>query len=116
MRSRTQDLQDIWLVTITESVSGIDTVKTYGTPVHYFATVSATAGLPVEVSAGLFPNSSRYIVSMDRNFNPAIGTGVFVDRTPVITAGTLTNDPDYVIVDPEKHAKGVVKRYGIKEL
>lgn len=126
MRSPSRLKQKVWFSKITEDSSSIDPVITYSKPIMKRFTISATAGLPEEISAGIVPTYDRYITSYDRDFKPEEGMAVWVDKVPQLDdSGNLVmaedgitpvTPPDYTLKKIIDTAKGSVARYGIKML
>lgn len=126
MRSPSRLKQRVWFSKITEDSSSIDPVITYSKPIMKRFTISATAGLPEEISAGIVPTYDRYITSYDRDFKPEEGMAVWVDKIPQLDdSGNLVmaddgitpvTPPDYTLKKIIDTAKGSVARYGIKML
>ena len=128
MRSRLRDRQKIYFVTVTEKKVGIDTVQEYGKPIKRRLSVSAGAGQPGQVSAGLVVDYDREITSYDKALRGAIreGDAVFVDVEPQLNDdGTLTmgedgytpiTPPDYRISAIFSTQKGDVDVFGIKKI
>ena len=118
--------QRVWFSKITEDSSSIDPVITYSKPIMKLFTVSATAGTPEEISAGIVPTYDRYITSYDRNFKPEEGMAVWVDTVPqlddsgsLVMAGdgiTPVTPPDYTLKKILGTQKGKVFRYGISKI
>lgn len=90
-------------------------------------TVSATAGTPEEISAGIVPTYDRYITSYDREFCKIAEErmAVWVDKIPKIDdfgnlvldeEGVPVTPPDYTLKKIIDTAKGSVARYGIKKV
>lgn len=127
MRSNSRQKQIVWFSKITEDSSRIDPVISYSKPIMKRFTVSATAGLPEEIAAGIVPTYDRYITSYDREFCEIAeeGMAVWVDKIPKIDdSGNLVMDedgvpvtpPDYVLKKIIDTARGSVARYGIKRV
>lgn len=128
MRSNSRQKQRVWFSKIEEVIEGIDTVQRYSKPIMKRFTVSATAGTPEEISAGIVPIYDRYITSYDREFCKIAeeGMAVWVDKVPQIDdSGNLVMEedgitpvtpPDYTLKKIIDTAKGSVARYGIKML
>lgn len=126
MRSPSRLKQRVWFSKITEDSSSIDPVITYSKPIMKRFTVSATAGTPEEISAGIVPTYDRYITSFDRNFKPEEGMAVWADKIPQLDdSGNLVmsddgitpvTTPDYTLKKIIDTAKGSVARYGIKKV
>lgn len=125
MRSRIRDRQKVWFSKIEEKKIGIDTIKTYGNPIVKTFTVSATAGTPSDISAGIIPDYDREITSYDRSFCEIAeeGMAIWVDKEPEINGDgslkisedevTPTVVPDYRLSKILDTKKGHVARYGI---
>lgn len=89
-------------------------------------TVSATAGIPEEISAGIVPTYDRYITSFDSDFKPEEGNLVFVDIEPVLDENgnlllkddgiTPVTPPDYTLKKILTTQRGKVFRYGISKI
>ena len=127
MRSPSRLKQRVWFSKITEDSSNIDPMITYSKPIMKRFTVSATAGTPEEISAGIVPTYDRYITSYDREFCKVAeeGMAVWVDKIPKIgDSGNLVLDeegvpvtpPDYTLKKIIDTARGSVARYGIKKV
>lgn len=126
MRSPSRLKQKVWFSKIEEVIEGIDTVQRYNKPIMKRFTVSATAGTPEEISAGIVPTYDRYITSYDRDFKPEEGMAVWVDKIPQLDdSGNLVmsddgitpvTTPDYTLKKIIDTAKGSVARYGIKKV
>ena len=120
MRSRNRQRQEVYFVSVTESLSGINTVKTYGKPTKRKLYVSETQGDPQIIGSGLVITYGRYIVCYSSQDLFAIGTQVFVDALPDLdSGGNLTIDsplPDYVIVRVESTKKGRAFRMWIRRI
>lgn len=128
MRSPSRLKQKVWFSKIEEAIEGIDTIQRYSKPIMKRFTVSATAGTPEEISAGIVPTYDRYITSYDRAFCEIAeeGMAVWVDKVPKIDdSGNLVLGedgitpvtlPDYVLKKILQTKKGDVFRYGIKKV
>jgi hypothetical protein len=126
MRSPSRLKQKVWFSKIEEVIEGIDTVHKYSKPTMKRFTVSATAGTPEEISAGIVPTYDRYITSYDRDFKPEEGMAVWVDKIPQIDdLGNLVmsedgitpvTPPDYTLKKILAAQKGKVFRYGIAKI
>lgn len=89
-------------------------------------TVSATAGIPEEISAGIVPIYDRYITSFDSDFKPEEGMAVWVDKVPQLDdSGNLimsddgitpVTPPDYTLKKILTTQRGKVFRYGISKI
>lgn len=128
MRSNSRQKQKVWFSKIEEVIEGIDTVQRYSKPIMKRFTVSATAGTPEEISAGIVPIYDRYITSYDREFCKIAeeGMAVWVDKVPQLDdSGNLVmaedgitpvTPPDYTLKKIIDTARGSVARYGIKRV
>lgn len=128
MRSNSRQKQRVWFSKIEEVIEGIDTVQRYSKPIMKRFTVSATAGTPEEISAGIVPIYDRYITSYDREFCKIAeeGMAVWVDKVPQLDDSenlvmaedgiTPVTPPDYTLKKIIDTAKGSVARYGIKKV
>ena len=128
MRSNSRQKQKVWFSKIEEVIEGIDTVQRYSKPIMKRFTVSATAGTPEEISAGIVPIYDRYITSYDREFCKIAeeGMAVWVDKIPQIDdlgdlvmsddGITPVTPPDYTLKKIIDTARGSVARYGIKKV
>lgn len=126
MRSPSRLKQTVWISKVEETLEGIDTIRRYSKPIMKRFTVSATAGLPEEISAGIVPTYDRYITSYDRDFKPEEGMAVWVDKIPQIDdLGNLVmsedgitpvTPPDYTLKKILAAQKGKVFRYGIAKI
>lgn len=126
MRSPSRLKQKVWFSKIEEVIEGIDTVQRYGKPIMKLFTVSATAGIPEEISAGIVPIYDRYITSFDSDFKPEEGNLVFVDIEPVLDENgnlllkddgiTPVTPPDYTLKKILTTQRGKVFRYGISKI
>ena len=128
MRSNSRQKQKVWFSKIEEVIEGIDTVQRYSKPIMKRFTVSATAGTPEEISAGIVPIYDRYITSYDREFCKIAeeGMAVWVDKVPQLDDSenlvmaedgiTPVTPPDYTLKKIIDTAKGSVARYGIKKV
>ena len=116
--------QTVYYSKIIEELNGIDTVTKYSNPELYKFSVSATAGTPEELSAGIVPNYDRYITSYDRTFKPEEGDVFWIDVTPELNEnGELVTEDDVPTVMPDYRlkkildtSKGKVARYGISKI
>lgn len=128
MRSPSRLKQKVWFSKIEEVVKGIDTVQKYSKPIMKRFSVSATAGTPEEISAGIVPTYDRYITSYDRSFCDIAeeGMAVWVDKIPKIDdLGSLVmaedgitpiTPPDYTLKKIIDSQKSKVARYGISKI
>ena len=128
MRSPSRLKQKVWFSKITEDSSSIDPVITYSKPIMKRFTVSATAGLPEEIAAGIVPTYDRYITSYDREFCKVAeeGMAVWVDKIPQIgDSGNLimaddgitpVTPPDYTLKKILATQRGKAFRYGISKI
>lgn len=126
MRSSSRLKQTVWISKIEEVIEEIDTVQKYSKPIMKRFTVSATAGTPEEISAGIVPTYDRYITSFDRGFKPEEGMSVWVDNVPQLDdfGNLLMSDdgitpitpPDYTLKKILATQRGKVFRYGISKI
>lgn len=105
--------------------NGMDKTLVYSNPQKKNISVSATAGTPEELSAGIIPDYDRYITVFDRTFQPKEGNVLWIDVVPEIREdGTLILDgdnsptvlPDYRLKRILDTQKGQVARYGIAKI
>lgn len=125
MRSRTRDRQNVWFSKVTEEKKGFDTVVRYGAPTKLSVFVSATAGLPSEIAAGIVPDYDREIICYDRDFKAEEGMLLWVETEPELYDNReillMPNgiDPvtphDYRLVKILDTKKGMVARFGIQK-
>lgn len=124
MRGLKRLKQSVYCSKITEELDGIDTVTKYSKPELHKFSVSATAGTPEELSAGIVPTYDRYITSFDRTFRPEEGDVFWIDAIPELDEnGELATEDDVPTVMPDYRlkkildtAKGKVARYGISKI
>lgn len=125
MRGRLRQKQSIWISTVTEKNNGMDKTLVYSKPQKKNISVSATAGTPEELSAGIVPDYDRYITVFDRTFQPKEGNVLWIDAVPEISEdGALILDgdnsptvlPDYRLKRILDTQKGQVARYGIAKI
>lgn len=125
MRGLKRQKQTVYWSRVTEDLDGIDTIKTYQKPELHRLSVSATAGTPEEISAGIVPDYDRYITSFDRTFQPEEGDVFWIDEIPQLSEdGNLTVDenavpvtpPDYRLMKIIDTQMGNLARYGIKKI
>ena len=125
MRGLKRQKQTVYWSRVTEELDGIDTVPRYQKPELHFLSVSATAGTPEELSAGIVPDYDRYITVFDRTFQPKEGDVLWIDIVPEISIdGALILDddnsptvlPDYRLKRILDTQKGQVARYGIAKI
>ena len=128
MRSPSRLKQKVWFSKIEEVIEGIDTVQRYGNLIMKRFTVSATAGTPEEISAGIVPTYDRYITSYDRSFCEIAeeGMAVWVDKVPQIDdfgnlvmeedGRTPVTPPDYTLKKIIDSQKSKVARYGVSKI
>lgn len=123
MRGLKRQKQSVYWSRVTEELDGIDTVPRYQKPELHFLSVSATAGTPEELSAGIMPDYDRYITNFGRSFKPKTADVFWIDCKPELTdAGELvlgedgepTVPPDYRLKKVLDTQRGNVARYGIK--
>lgn len=124
MRGLKRQKQSVYWSRVTEELDGIDTIPRYQKPeIHKFS-VSATAGTPEEMSAGIVPDYDRYITSFDRDFKPEEGDVFWVDTVPKLDKdGNLVLKDDIPTVMPDYRLKkildtqqGNIARYGITKI
>lgn len=84
MRGLKRQKQSVYYSKVSETLSGIDTVEIYSKPKLYHFSVSATAGTPEEIAAGIIPDYDRYITSFYKDFNPSEGDVFWIDTTPIL--------------------------------
>lgn len=128
MRSPSRLKQTVWISKVEETLEGIDTIRRYSKPIMKRFTVSATAGLPEEISAGIVPTYDRYITSYDKSFCDIAeeGMALWIDRIPKVDLlGNLTlaedgitpvTPPDYTLKKILATQRGKVFRYGISKI
>lgn len=128
MRSPAKQRQEVWFSTITEKKVGIDTIHEYSTPVMRRLTVSAGAGTPTRISAGLVVDYDREITSYDKSLRLEVkeGSACWVDVVPEISEDgslamlddgvTPTVPPDYRVDKFFQTARGRVDVLGIKKI
>ena len=128
MRSLIKDLQKVWFVSVKETKSKIDTIQKYGTPIQKCLTVSASTGMPGQVSAGLVVDYDREIVSYDKSLRGLVVEGdcVFIDVVPSLDENgslvmskdkeTPVTPPDYRVTQIFSTRRGQVDVYGIKKI
>lgn len=123
MRGLKRQKQSVYWSRVTEELDGIDTVPKYQTPERHFLSVSATAGTPEELSAGIMPDYDRYITNFDRAFQPQTADVFWIDSKPELNNsgelvldedGTPTVSPDYRLKKILDTQKGNIARYGLK--
>lgn len=122
MRGLKRQKQSVYWSRATERMDGIEKTKVYEKPVKYHFSVSATAGTPEEIAAGIVPDYDRYITSFNRDFKPQEADLFWIDRVPEINEDgelLLTDDgnptvrPDYMLKKILDTQKGNIARYGI---
>ena len=128
MRSPVRDRQPIYFSTITEKKVGIDTVQEYSNPIMRKLTVSAGAGAPTQISAGLVVDYDREITSYDKSLRTEVteGSVCWVGVIPEISEDgslvmsddgvTPTVPPDYRVDKIFSTQKGQVDVFGIKKI
>ena len=123
MRGLKRQKQSVYWSRVSEELDGIDTVPKYQKPELHFLSVSATAGTPEELSAGIMPNYDRYITNFDRTFQPQTADVFWIDSKPELDdSGELVLDEDGVPTVPPDYRlkkildtqKGNIARYGLK--
>lgn len=122
MRGLKRQKQLVYWSRATEKMNGIEKTKVYKKPVKYYFSISATAGTPEEIAAGIVPDYDRYITSFNRNFHPQEADLLWIDRVPETNEDgelLLTDDgnpivqPDYMLKKILDTQKGNIARYGI---
>lgn len=124
MRGLKRQKQTVYWSRVTEELSGIDTIQKYQKPELHKFSVSATAGTPEEISAGIVPDYDRYITSFDRDFKPEEGDVFWIDAVPKLDDdGNLILSDEVPVVTPDYRLKkildtkrGNVARYGITKI
>lgn len=128
MRSRVRDRQAIYFSSVTEKKVGVDTVQEYGKPIMRKLTVSAGAGAPTQISAGLVVDYDREITSYDKSLRTEVteGSVCWVGVIPEISEDgslvmsddgvTPTVPPDYRVDKIFSTQKGQVDVFGIKKI
>lgn len=124
MRGLKRQKQSVYWSKITEEVNGIDTIEVYNKPKKLHFSVSATAGTPEEIAAGIVPDYDRYITSFNRFFRPQEGDVFWIDTVPQVDAlgnlvledGIPTTPPDYRLKKILDTQRGNLARYGIKKI
>lgn len=123
MRGLKRQKQSVYWSRVTEELDGINTIPKYQKPELHFLSVSATAGTPEELSAGIMPDYDRYITNFDRAFQPETADVFWIDCKPELDDsgelildedGVPTVPPDYRLKKVLDTQKGNVARYGIK--
>lgn len=125
MRGLVRQKQKVYWSRVSEKMDGLDRAKAYTKPVLYRFSVSATAGTPEEIAAGVVPDYDRYITSFNRDFQPQEADLFWIDRTPQISDdgslvlnedGEPTVLPDYTLKRILDTQKGNIARYGISKV
>lgn len=124
MRGLKRQKQSVYWSKITEEIRGIDTIEVYSKPQKLHFSVSATAGTPEEIAAGIVPDYDRYITSFDREFKPQEGNVFWIDTIPKLDGqGNLVLEDDIPAVMPDYRLKkildtqrGNIARYGISKI
>lgn len=128
MRSMLRDRQAIYFSSVTEKKVGVDTVQEYGKPIMRKLTVSAGAGAPTQISAGLVVDYDREITSYDKSLRTEVteGSVCWVDVIPEIAEDgslilsddevTPTVPPDYRVDKIFQTARGRVDVLGIRKI
>lgn len=124
MRGLKRQQQIVYWSKVSEGLSDIDTITEYTKPKAYKFSVSATAGTPEEISAGIVPDYDRYITSFDRTFQPEEGDVFWIDVIPKLGKdGNLILEDDIPVVMPDYRLKkildtqrGNIARYGISKI
>lgn len=126
MRSLSRMKQNIWHARMEETQDGIDTVLSYSKPEKLKLPVSATAGTPEEMSAGIVPTYDRYITSYDRSLDFKETDVFLIDVVPEVDDNgnlvmqedgvTPVTPPDYTLKKLLVTQKGKVFRFGISKI
>ena len=128
MRLLKRQQQPVYCAEIIEILEGINTVIRYKKPEKQFFTVSATAGTPEEISAGIVPTYDRYLTwwnSRWNRFDLKEGMLLWVDVMPELDSNGdfIFNAENVPVVLPDYRVekiigtkKGSVKRYGIVKI
>lgn len=125
MRGLVRQKQKVYWSRVSEKMDGLDRIKAYTKPVLYRFSVSATAGTPEEIAAGVVPDYDRYITSFNRDFQPQEADLFWIDKTPQISDdgslvlnedGEPTVLPDYTLKRILDTQKGNIARYGISKV
>ena len=125
MRGRLRQKQSIWISTVKEKNNGMDKLLVYSNPQKKNISVSATAGTPEELSAGIVPDYDRYITVFDRTFQPKECNVLWIDVVPEVgeDGSLILNEdnsptvlPDYRLKRTLDTQKGQVARYGISKI
>lgn len=125
MRGLVRQKQKVYWSRVSEKMDGLDRAKAYTKPVLYRFSVSATAGTPEEIAAGVVPDYDRYITSFNRDFEPQEADLFWIDRTPQISDdgslvlnedGEPTVLPDYTLKRILDTQKGNIARYGMSKV
>ncbi|PWY58368.1 hypothetical protein DMI82_16350 [Blautia sp. BCRC 81119] len=125
MRGRLRQKQSVWISTVKEKNNGMDKLLVYSNPQKKNISVSATAGTPEELSAGIVPDYDRYITVFDRTFQPKEGNVLWIDVVPEVgeDGSLILNEdnsptvlPDYRLKRTLDTQKGQVARYGISKI
>lgn len=125
MRGIVRQKQKVYWSRATEKMEGLERTKVYETPVIYYFSVSATAGTPEEIAAGVVPDYDRYITSFNRDFQPQEADLFWIDRIPQISedGSLILNEngepivlPDYTLKRVLNTKKGSIARYGISKI
>lgn len=124
MRGLKRQKQSVYWSKVAEELNGINTIEVYSQPQKFHFSVSATAGTPEEISAGIVPDYDRYITSFDRTFQPEEGDVFWIDVIPKLgKEGNLILEDDIPVVMPDYRLKkildtqrGNIARYGISKI
>lgn len=126
MRSLSRVKQNIWQARFEELQEGIDSIPSYSALKKYKMVVSATAGTPEEMAAGVVPNYDRYITSYDRNLGFKETDVFWIDVVPQVDDNgnlvmqedgiTPVTPPDYTLKKLLVTQKGKVFRYGLSKI
>lgn len=124
MRGLKRQKQIVYWSKVSEELNDIDTITVYTKPNMHKLSVSATAGTPEELSAGIVTDYDRYITSFERDFKPEEGDVFWVDTVPKLDKdGNLVLKDDIPAVMPDYRLKkildthqGNIARYGITKI
>ena len=120
MRSRVRSRQKVWIVTVMESLDGIDTVQGFSKPELRREVVTETNSGPNQLAAGFDEVYDRYIITYDKSFVYREGMQAFIDVKPVLELdGSLAADsprPDYIVKRVHTTQKGLAVRVGLDRM
>lgn len=132
MRGRKKQNQKIWSVKVDKKPILIDGKNTgekydaYSKPVLYQCSVSATAGTPQEIGAGIVPDYDREVTVYNKHkIQFTENELLFVDNIPQVDDsgelklkeefGEPVTKPDYLVKKVIDTQVGLVARYGISK-